>query len=203
MDWTSGAQRQEPGIGLDWVGLGWELRIGELLVGPFFFFIRGIREYWHFFNGDSNSGPNICYISLAPSVRIASWPEEREQWPRCARVGRHHVATTIASAHPFHHSQVFQLGAPKSHLQARDRLALLHRDRDRGTWLLVPLSASFNAANWGKFFFLSRNWGSDRDGTGKICVPPASESVPIRCVGLCFSLQRSPGSQDHSNALHF
>lgn len=186
MDWTSGAQRQEPGIGLDWVGLGWELRIGELLVGPFFFFIRGIREYWHFFNGDSNSGPNICYISLAPSVRIASWPEEREQWPRCARVGRHHVATTIASAHPFHHSQVFQLGAPKSHLHARDRLALLHRDRDRGTWLLVPLSASFNAANWGKFFFFKPQLGEQQRWNWQDLCSSCFWKCPHQVCGFVF-----------------
>lgn len=81
MDWTSEALRHHAWDS-DW---DWGLAFSGSLcglgsLGSFvrcFLFVES--EYWHFFNSDNNSdGSNICYISLAPSVRLSSWPELSE-----------------------------------------------------------------------------------------------------------------------------
>lgn len=173
MDWTSEALRHHAwDSDWDWGPAFSGSLCGLGSLGSFvrcFLFVES--EYWHFFNSDNNSdGSNICYISLAPSVRLQFLARtEREQWPRCARVGRHHVATTIASGSSLHP----QFPSPCS----------LIAMRIEALGFLVPLSASFNAANWGKL--LGQNWGSDRDGAGEIWTPPAPAPAPAQRFCSC------------------
>lgn len=173
MDWTSEALRHHAwDSDWDWGPAFSGSLCGLGSLGSFVrcFFIRGIRILT-FFQQRQQQRRVEHLLHFAGSQCSAQFlaRTEREQWPRCARVGRHHVATTIASGSSLHP----QFPSPCS----------LIAMRIEALGFLVPLSASFNAANWGKL--LGQNWGSDRDGAGEIWTPPAPAPAPAQRFCSC------------------